>query len=385
MAALSFATGDPQVVKVWGKGVEREALPQTIGRLIFGKQMGAPVREFFDLVKGAGDRYRVSYNSLLDGPSIKHPTSIDGSEEAPEYLTDDVVLNAESQGVRFEAVMTDQQTEYKYREDARMNLGRWWAEWHTKSSLNQLAGYLPANQGSGFTSSNGTGADGNNTITAPTALSHFVVNGLALELESSTGEHSLTSADVFSSAAIDGLVLEAETRRNVRGLPIIQKAKFPVSRQLGYGLIISPAQYDSLRQETSSNNPIGFGVVNLADHQGGDQNTVIRTRYENATSAYVGMYNTVHIFVSPYIPPGLDSSDQDDAAGTHRAIFFGPQAGWCVYGKKTPGMTKFDWREEEFRYGEEYGIAARLLWGTKKSVIDSEDLAVLVATSGEDV
>jgi N4-gp56 family major capsid protein len=73
----------------------------------------------------------------------------------------------------------------------------------------------------------------------------------------------------------------------------------------------------------------------------------------------------------------LTSTSTSSNANTRRAIFCGAQAGVVGFGRNN-GMNNMTWQEELFDYGNQFGVAAGLIWGAKKNIFNSDDFATIV-------
>ena len=370
MAELSFATGDNLTVKRWSKALEKEALPPTIASALVGKDpMNSPLVIKDDLQKAAGDKITIPYLSLSNQDPIQG-APIYGNEHAPSYTDYSLLLDKQAFAEKRETDLNDQRTEFDFRSDMRYLLGARNAEAMEIQLLNVLGG-----NSLGCDHSGTTGYDANNTITEPDS------NHIIFSSSSHTTEATLVSGDELASSYIRDAVTAAETMRTANSLPQIRRAKLPGLNTMAYGLITTPRQRDNLYSEASTVGSF-FDIQRqaMAGGETSNSDTILRGRWVNSLYQYIGMHDGVAIYVDPYLPYGNDGGTAINT-NVDRSIFFGAGAGAIGFGRKTPGLERFDWREEIFRYGESYGIATVLIWGAVKAVVNSADLATIVISS----
>ena len=59
----------------------------------------------------------------------------------------------------------------------------------------------------------------------------------------------------------------------------------------------------------------------------------------------------------------------------------GAQSGWCAYGREGGKAERYLWNEETFDFGNEHGVAVSLIFGMKKAIFNSKDLASIVVST----
>lgn len=360
--------------------VTREVLPATLYRLLVNKnKQASPLYLKDDLVKDRGDRIRCPYLYQLKRSPIKG-VPIDGNEGTLQYDNYDVIVDKQSHAERREIDLSDQRVAFadQFREDMKGHIVNNWIETHEISLLNHMGGNSLGTDHSGE-----TGFDGNNAISEPVAPYHLF-SGAA------TAETGLVAGEVLSSANIRQAATLAETLRTTLDLPVIRRAALPVSSSAMWGLIISPRQRDHLIDETGT---VGsFLDVQRAAMEGGetsDSQTILRGRYDNTTYQYIGQYAGVAIFVDAYTPFGNDGAG-NALSDVDRSIFFGAGTGAVSFGKLSPDMERFQWRDEEFRYAEEYGVAAKSIWGCNVPTLSGGpggevQFRIVISSHAEDV
>lgn len=382
MAEVSFPTTDPNTVKRWSKDLEREALPSTICSALVGRNKGASVLTFkTDLIRDAGDRLRIPYLFLSNQAPIEG-APIEGNEHDPDYESYDLLIDKQSHAERREVDLSDQRTHFNFRDDMKYLLANRWAETMEISILNQLAGNSLGTDHSGR-----PGFDANNAITEPSADYHLFSSAAGTGPES-----ALVAGDTLSSQNIRDAATLAETlRTGGSDRPIIKRAKLPGVPSPAWALVMSPRQRDHLYAETATAGSF-FDIVraNIEGGQAGRDESIFASRYRDTMYQKIGQYAGVCLYVDPYTPFGNDGAGAA-LPDVDRSIFLGAGAGAIGFGKKSPDMTRFSWREEMFRYKESYGIAAVSLWGAVKATatartdaVGGEDLATIVISSHAD-
>lgn len=119
-----------------------------------------------------------------------------------------------------------------------------------------------------------------------------------------------------------------------------------------YGLVLHPYTALDLKQNTSGA-PIGWVDLQKNVRERGAGNPLF--------SGALGMWDNVILYVSPRVPTAADG---DSNAVVARNIFLGGQAmlrGWALHPQ---------WIEQEFSYGEEIGIATRMVLGQRLVTFD---------------
>ena len=364
----SLGTNDDLAVKLWSSKMTRDVLPSTILSEFVGKDKSNSVMVIKDEIsKRAGDRLRIPFLHLSDQSPIKG-VPIDGNENSLNYDNYDLEIDKESYAERREVDLTDERAEFNFREDMKYVLSNRWTESMEIQLLNVLCGNSLGTDHSGQ-----TGFDANNTIDEPDATHHLFAGA------GNSADTDLAAADILTSTLIRQAATLAETLRTESQRPIIKRAKLPSSSTPSWGLVIPPRQREHLFAEAADAGT--FYGIQTAMIQGGDtgDSNILKGRYVNTMYQKVGMYAGVCIYVDPYTPYGNDGTDP--LTSVDRMPFVGAGAGAVGFGRKNPGIDKFGWREETFRYAEEYGIAATAIWGAVKARIDSQDLGVITISA----
>lgn len=93
----------------------------------------------------------------------------------------------------------------------------------------------------------------------------------------------------------------------------------------------------------------------------------------------LGMYNGVVLREAEHIMPGLDATGKE-MPNVRRAVLLGAQAGVIAFGKGR-SADKYKLVEELFDYQRELGVAAKTVFGFKKTVFNDEDFGSVVVST----
>ena len=151
MAATTYATNQPNVVKLFSRKLFREALKQTTFAPYMGESSDSMIQVLNDTRKGPGDKITYQLRMQLSGAGVAGDGTLEGNED-------------------------------------------WWADRIDAAIINQLAG---------VTTQSDLRYTGQNATAAPST-------GRNLWIDDSTTDASLVAADSFSLAAIDKCVATAK-------------------------------------------------------------------------------------------------------------------------------------------------------------------------------
>lgn len=354
MATTAFGVNDNLTVKVWAKGIEREALSKTyIGKFI-GKTTNSLIYRKDDLVKGPGDRIRCGLRMLLNNDGVLGDDTMENNEERMVTYTDDLIINQLRNAVRIDGEMSEQRIPFDSRMEARAGLSDWWADRFDTDFFNHICGYTVAN-----TTPEKTGA---NTIVAPTTST---TRHLWTEAGTSADEDLDSTGDEMTLTKIDHAVELAKTTS-----PLIR----PISYEGGqyYVMFLHPYQVTDLRTTTDTGQWLD---IQKAAMQGG------KVADNPIFTGALGMYNGVILHESTRVTQGVNSSTGAAVAAVRRAVLCGAQAALMGFGRKQQGITNMRWVEKKFDYDNQYGISAGAMFGLKKTVFNSVDFATIVVSS----
>lgn len=367
MAVTRWGVNDANAVKLFSKVLDAEVLKETFYERFTGTGAMSLIHIKTELNKGRGDEVKYNLRYLLSGRGVGEGQPLVGNEEALSIYQDSLKLGYLRHGVRFasEYTIDAQRINFDMRNEARDAMKDWFPERLDTIVFNHLCGYTPANV-EGTTS--GSVFTGGNLILPPSA--NRILRGGATPTTNATDQ--AVAADTtagFKLSLIDRAVYKARTSSpTIR--PIRQGGKEY------YVCFISEEQALALRADTAS---VGSWFdLQKARLQGGEGDT------NGIFSGAFGMYNNTVIHVSNRITRGVHSTTGAAVPNTRRAVFCGAQALAGGYGQKNT-LTKFNWSEETFDYDEEVGIAARLVFGFKKTQYKGEDYGTVVITTYTDV
>ena len=225
-----------------------------------------------------------------------------------------------------------------------MGLTDWMSDRIDTALFNQLAGNTAATDGRYI---------GHNATIAPDSNHRIAPGG-------NTGAGALSASQIFTLELLDLAVEKAKTLS-----PLIRPVNVDGSDY--YVAFLHPYQVTSLRtdQATAGN----WFDLQKASLQGG------RIGDNPIFTGALGVYNGVVMHEAFRIP--LAASGATTVSSTRRALFCGAQAGVIGFGREN-GMNRMTWQEELFDYGNQFGVAAGLIWGAKKAVYNSADFGTLV-------
>ncbi len=344
MAGTNYGVNHNLAVKLWSRKLFQESLKTCWLSKFMGKDANAAIQIHEDTKKGAGDRITIGLRMLLSGAGIEGDSTLEGNEEALTTYSDNLVINQLRHAVRSSGKMSEQRVPFSVREEARQGLTDWWADRIDTAFFNQLAGNTAVTD---------TRYTGHNATVAPTASTNWVyANGVANE----TQVASATTSNIMKLSYIDALVEKAKTNS-----PMIRPIK--VEGKDKYIMFLHPYQVTDLRQNTNTGQWLD---IQKAVYQGSKQSNPI---YDGS----LGEYNGVVLHESTRVPAGLVS-------GVYRSIFIGAQAGVIAFGQDNQ-PNKMSWIEELFDYGNQFGVSAGMIWGTKKTVFNSQDFGTIVLST----
>lgn len=339
MATSQYGLNNPLTVKLWARKLFQEALKQTWLYKFMGADSRSAIQILNDTSKGPGDRIRVGLRMQLDGNGVLGDGTLEGNEEALTTYTDDLVINQLRHAVRSDGKMSEQRIPFSIREQARMGLADWWADRIDTALFNQLAGNTAVTD-QRFTGGNATSAPTSNGISYP--------NGLSSEASVASG----TTSNIFKLNYIDQAVEKAKTNT-----PLIRPLR--VNGEDKFLIFLHPYQVTDLRQNTATGQWLD---IQKAVYMGSKQENPI---YKGS----LGEYNGVIIHESTRVP--------SVTANVRRALFMGAQAGAIAFGQGY-AQNKMAWVEELFDYGNQLGVSAGMIFGTKKMQFNSQDFGTVV-------
>jgi N4-gp56 family major capsid protein len=345
MAVTSFATGDNLAVKLWSKKVSVEALKATWVYKFMGKDDNSLIQIYDDTQKSAGDRIRIPLRRLLSANGVQGDSTLEGQEERITYYSDDVYINQLRHAVREGGRFSRQLVPFSVREHARMSLQDWWADRVDTWFFNQLCGNA-AQTDTRFT--------GNQTAVASDA-DHVIYAGGA----STDASLSNSATYKFTLTLIDVCVEKAKTMDvPIRPLMVNGEAK--------YVMFLHPYQVTDMRTNISTGQ---WADIQKAAMQGGmiSKNPIF--------TGALGEYNGVILHSATRIP-GFSAGAALTANNGRIAAFAGAQAVAMAFGRGH-SPERFEWVEDYFDYENQFGVAAGMIGGLKKTIYNGSDFGAI--------
>lgn len=340
MTTTAYGVNHPLAVKVWSRKLFQEALKACWLYKFMGTDSRAAVQIQNDLKKGPGDKITIGLRMQLTGAGILGDATLEGNEEALTVYNDAVFINQLRHAVRSDGKMTQQRVPFSIREEARQGLADWWSDRIDTALFNHLAGN---------TGQTNLAYTGGNATTAPTSNNIYYANGHASEASVA----SASASNIMKLSFIDVAVEKAKTNS-----PLIRPLK--VNGEDKFLCFLHPYQVTDLRQNTNSGQWLDIQKAAMAGMQS--------SKSPIYTGA-LGEYNGTILHESTRVP--------FVTAGVYRAVFCGAQAASIAFGQDN-GPNQMSWIEELFDYGNQLGVSAGCIFGTKKMVFNSQDFGTVV-------
>lgn len=358
MATTQFGVNHELAVKLFSRRLFREALKSTWFRKLMGSTSDACVQVNPEL-KQVGDQLTYGLRMLLSGDGVQGDATLEGQEEALTFYSDAILINQLRHATRSAGKMSEQRVPYSMREEARMGLSDWFADRLDACFMNQLTGNTNQSD-SKFT--------GNNSTTAPDNNHWILSTGVA----GTNVEASLSASSTFNLTLLDRAVTKAKTLS-----PLVRPLR--VNGEEKFICMIHPFQHHQLRLNTTT---AQYMDIQRAAIQGGQisKNPI----YTGSIAEYRGviMHESVRVPWGNNATQTTARSDTDvGVSAVARSVFCGAQSGVICTGRQTPSGLDATWYEEMFDYGNQLGVAGGLIFGVKKAVFNSADLATIAISS----
>lgn len=347
----SFTVNHPLAVKLWCKMLERDVLQRLFFKDLIGDSGNAIIYRKRDLEKSQGDRVRFRLRSLLSGDGKTEGEVLEGNEEALVHNYDDIYINELRHAVDVPGAMSIDGQRYvgdNLRQEGMEGLSDWFVDRMEQVMFNHLCGNskIIANI-----------RRGNNAILAPSSGRIVRANGEATD-------QALASGDEFKLSILDAVLEKVETVT-----PTIRPGN--INGQKRFVCFIHPYQATDLCRDSTSGQWLSIQLARLSGGQG-NANQLL-----NGYDGYLGPYKNIDIYVTKYVPTGVNSSTGADVTAARRAVLCGRSAACVAFGKGV-GSSLFSWVEIDKDYESVVGIAARTVYGMKKTRYTSD------GTTGED-
>jgi len=336
MAVTRVADVDSQIAEFWASDLYSQAEKLTFWNKFEGPEGSSmPVLRRDDFEKEPGDTIRFDIVMALTGAGTTGDIVLtEGNEEEVKFRQISMGLTSLKHAVRW-SWMSELMITHNMRVTALNQLRKW------------LAGKIDERIFATFTGMTIGGFVPTTTAAnLPTTMLWY--SGAATSIVTIT-----ESTDNISLNDISEMKAYAIQNNNLEPLRLADGEEV-------YGLVLHPYTALDLRQNTATP---GWLAVQQAARERGASNPVF--------TGALGMWDNVILYQSPRIPTAADG---DTSAVVSRNIFFGSQAmvrGYALHPQ---------WIEQEFSYGEEIGIATRLVLGEKLVYFDLNAVATGATT-----
>jgi N4-gp56 family major capsid protein len=337
--SLWYDSGDPEVVNVWEKDLDREVRARSPlfdpRNGLAGKSRSNLIQLKDDLTAQAGRNIRTKLRYQLKGRGRAGQETLKGHLGAYKTATFDIVVEKIRWGHETSDEIVDQWVTEDSVEEGRDGLADWFA------TRFEFSGNLHA---AGFSIITDAAYNLNNTIKAPHA-DYLIRPGNVANAE------SLTSAHKFDLDLVNKAVRRI---KNVR--PKIRPAQTPWGPR--YCCFLHPNQVSDLHESDS----LWFQTMQNAIKGGRvDDNPLF--------SHMLGEWDGVLFFESDWVPPGISSTSLLQE-GTRRAWIGGAQALFLAFGRgRAPSgyaLNRYRWENEKEDFGNIYQVAAITITGMAK-------------------
>ncbi|WP_039762723.1 DUF4043 family protein, partial [Bartonella queenslandensis] len=129
MAVSSIQINDPQAVKLWSQKLSHEVLKTTKIAPLIGDSSNSIIQVYNETNKKSGDSVTFSLLVNLLGDGVSEGQTLEGNEEALQFMNDRLVINELLHAVRVEnqGSISQQRILPNLRKNAKDALSRWYA------------------------------------------------------------------------------------------------------------------------------------------------------------------------------------------------------------------------------------------------------------------
>ncbi|EJF90942.1 N4-gp56 family major capsid protein [Bartonella melophagi] len=351
MATTQININDPLAVSTWAKVLNVETSKALSITPLMGKDKNSIIQVKDELGKSAGDSITIGLRAQLMGDGVSEGQTLEGNEEALQFMNDKILVNELVHAVRVknEGTIDQQRVLFNLRNEAKDGLVDWYADRLSMMFFIQATGYTaPWMKFEGHTITLKPVHYGFNAPLEPSSKRVIRPN------QKKTDE-TLVKEDVFNLKLIDQAVQRAKLAN-----PKIRPVR--VNGDSVYVLYLHPTQVTQLRTNTDAGQWLD---ITKAVYNG--------SRMKNPIfDGSLGMYNGVVLREAAHLPHGVDSKTKEPVLSVRRAVLLGAQSVIIAYGRsngetKGTGATRYKLVEEVFDYEREFGVAAKTIIGMKKS------------------
>ncbi len=347
MALTTVRADDPHAISTWSKLLNTEVSKAIPIAPLIGRGSNSIIQLKTETQKGRGDCVTFSLRTQLLGRGVTSGQTLEGNEEALQFLHDRLYIDELSHAVRVEneGSIAQQRTTFDLRDEAKDGLVDWYADRLSLMFFIQACGYTARtisfedrmidieNVHYGF-----------NEPLAPSSKRIIRPDGKTKDEElSEAPKHS------FSLKLIDEAVKMAKLAN-----PKIRPVR--VNGESVYVLYLHPTQVMQLRTNTETGQWLD---IQKAAYTG--------SRAQNPIfDGSLGMYNGVILRESEHVTHGVKSTDHTAKKSVRRAVFLGAQSIVMAFGNNR-NVNRYKLVEEHFDYQRYYGLSAKTLIGMKKT------------------
>lgn len=352
MAINSFARSDANAVQLWASTLEVETNKALAIAPLMGDSEDSIIHVKKDLTKDTGDKITFNLRMQLSGDGKTEGQTLEGNEESYTIYSDSLVVNQLRHAVRIPAKgnISQQRVAFDMKKFARGSLRDWLAKRYSKVFFNHVCGYTPE-QRAVF--------NGGNSILAATRIVRPAAAATDEAMTSDTYKFDLRLVDIAKEMAMVAN-------------PMIRPVS--IDGRDCYVMYLDPRQVYDLKTNTSSGQ---WQDVQMAISMGFGKESPLVT-------GAIGMWNGVILREAPdnVLPLGVNSSapTTTSVSNVRRGVLLGAQAACCAW-SNGGGPTTYQWKEEEFDFGNEVGISAGTIYGMKKTQFNSADYGTVVIST----
>lgn len=317
MAKTAYADAGAQIPELWGGKLYAQAEQQTFWNRFEGTEGSSmPVVRKDDLTRAAGDTIHTDLVLALTGAGITgDTTALAGNEEALKFRQLDFTVEMLKHGVRW-TEKVDSLITYNMRTTALNQLAKWLAAKYDTGIWTELTG-------------------GGTTIPAANIVYAGTATGTASLADSS-------SAGQATLATISALRAYAETDLQIEPFKMENGEEY-------YGLVLSPYA--------------GYNLKVSSEWQQAQRDANVRGETNPLFTGAAGVWDGVIIYTNNRVPVITNAGSGSNLRAA-KNVLFGANA-------ISRGFAKYpDWREEDFDYGTESGVATVSIYGQKANVYD---------------
>lgn len=344
-----------------------------------------PIVRVTDLSKTQGGSVSVDMFGILGGKPVMGDSDAEGTGAALTSASMDIAIDNVTKVVDVGGRMAGQRTVHDLRAVAMANLTSYFARFDDQSSLVHLAGARGDETNTDWVVP--LASDGDfatimtNTVKCPTRNRHFTISSTGLAVGGDRVVSGIATTDLLKLVHLDALRLNLDEA--AFSLQPVRIADDPAAAdEPMWVMYLSPRQYSTLLQESTSNN-------NIRAFQ---QNAWNRASYGSKHPLFkgeVGMWNGILVkklnrairFNSgntayKYVTSANKATETETTASVaasitasfavDRAILLGAQALGNCYGKAKSSDYHFGWLENEYNLGRNLELGGEVMGGKAK-------------------